>query len=157
MRKISLRHIGLFLFAGSVVLIADRFVKFYIENRLTAKIVLVPDILEIVHHRNTGVAFGINLPPLLQVVLFPILIVAGVYIIVKHLDLNKPAVFVVTGVIFGGALSNFIDRITYGFVVDYIAVSIYPVFNIADIAITVGIFIVLIFYGKIKRAHLNQH
>lgn len=151
MKKISLRHIGFFSLAAFAVLLTDRLIKYYILNFLNQKIVIFKDIFEIVYQQNAGVAFGINLPYAVQLTLFPLLVVAGIYIIAKNLDYNKLFVLIVTGFIFGAALSNFIDRLIYGSVIDYISVSIYPVFNLADAFITVGIFILLVFYGKIKK------
>lgn len=49
------------------------------------------------------------------------------------------------GLVMGGALSNFIDRIRLGYVVDFLDFQIWPVFNIADSCITVGIIVLMIY------------
>jgi signal peptidase II len=49
---------------------------------------------------------------------------------------------------FSGAFSNFIDRILYGCVVDYIRIGSFPIFNLADTCITLGIFLFIINYFK---------
>ncbi len=55
---------------------------------------------------------------------------------------------VALGLVLGGALSNLFDRIFYGFVVDYIDIIIWPVFNLSDMCINVGVGIFL-FYSLI--------
>jgi signal peptidase II len=49
------------------------------------------------------------------------------------------------GLVLGGAIGNFIDRIRLGYVVDFIDFRVWPVFNIADSAVTIGV-IMLVFY-----------
>lgn len=141
----------IFLLVAFSIFFLDRIVKYYISNHLLYKIVVIPNVFEIVHQQNAGVAFGISIPYLIQLILFPILVVSGFYIIFKYLNFDKLSVLILTGIIFGGALSNFIDRIMYKSVVDYISISAYPVFNIADAGITIGIFSLLVFYGRMCR------
>ena len=68
------------------------------------------------------------------------LILAGIYYMYKHDEIN-PTAFVL---IFAGWLSNFIDRIIFFWVRDFINFHFFPIFNIADIFITIG-FIILFF------------
>lgn len=49
------------------------------------------------------------------------------------------------GLVMGGAMSNFIDRLRLGYVVDFFDFQIWPVFNVADSSITVGIIILMLF------------
>ena len=65
-----------------------------------------------------------------------------------NLKLNSSKVFV--ALILGGALGNLVDRIFHGFVIDFISIWIYPVFNLADIFITLGVLLIILKYGKIK-------
>ena len=55
-------------------------------------------------------------------------------------------------IILGGAAGNLIDRIVQGYVIDFISFWSYSIFNVADIAITLGVLLAILFYGKIKRA-----
>ncbi|MFC1656272.1 signal peptidase II [Patescibacteria group bacterium] len=152
MKKVlTLKTVGFFLLAAIVILFLDRTVKELILQYFTSDIEIIPNFFKITSQQNTGVAFGIQLPYVLQLVLFPILLIFGFYVVTTQLDFNKLSVQIISGCIAGAALSNFIDRVIYQHVVDYIAVSIYPVFNIADAFITVGIFLLVVFYGKIKK------
>ena len=59
------------------------------------------------------------------------------------------------GMVIGGALGNFIDRIIYGYVIDYIDINLfgwnYPVFNIADMMIVIGVFLLVINAWRCKN------
>lgn len=151
MKKISFLHVAVFSLSAVFVFLADQIIKYYVMYFLDRKIPVIPEFLEITYQTNPGIAFSINLPFLFQMILFPILIIAGIYLIITHLNYKKPLVLILCGIIFGGALSNFTDRIMHRSVIDYISVSVYPVFNVADVAITLGIFLIIVFYDKIKR------
>ena len=94
--------------------------------------------------KNTGAAFGIfqnaNLPLLILSIL-----IAGALIWIYFKSEDEPLVFRISlAMMLGGAIGNMIDRIRFGFVTDFIAVGNFPVFNIADSAVTVGVAIMLI-------------
>ncbi|MBP7212697.1 MAG: signal peptidase II [Anaerolineaceae bacterium] len=94
--------------------------------------------------KNTGAAFGIfqnaNLPLLILSIL-----IAGALIWLYFKSEDEPLIFRISlAMMLGGAIGNMIDRISFGFVTDFIAVGRFPVFNIADSAVTVGVGIMLI-------------
>lgn len=117
----------------------------------TRSIGLIGDWFTLVYSRNTGVAFGLfqGMPELFTVT--SILITAGaVYAYAFYLPKHSPWVQVAMGLILGGALGNIADRLRLGYVVDFISVGWWPVFNLADSAISVGVSILaayLIFVG----------
>ncbi len=74
-----------------------------------------------------------------------------IYLAGKELNLNKKITQILLALIVAGGLSNLFDRFIHGFVIDFISIWIYPIFNIADIYITIGILLTIAFYGKIKR------
>ena len=92
------------------------------------------------HVQNTGSAFGLfqnqNLP-LLIVSLVGIVVLAYIY---QSQQRPTRLLRVSIALMLGGALGNIIDRIHQGHVTDFIAVGIWPVFNLADSAIVVGLF-----------------
>lgn len=151
MKKYIIKGIVLFDIATLFALGSDQVSKFLAAENLQNPLVLIEDILKFVYQENSGVAFSISIPLVFQIILFPLLTAFGIYLIIKYLDNKKPVVPIVAGLIFGGAVSNFIDRIIHGYVIDYISVSFWPVFNLADIFITGGIFFMIIFYDRIKQ------
>jgi signal peptidase II len=98
--------------------------------------------VEIVHVRNEGVAFSrFSGGGTLVAVIVGGALLALVAYFVTHLD--KPLVWLPTGMLLGGALGNVIDRIRDGAVTDFIKLPGWPAFNVADISITFGVLVLL--------------
>lgn len=118
------------------VLAADQLSKLWLK---AADIRLLPGILRLRGHRNTGAAFGLfggsPLP-------LTILSLALVLLIAAYLFLKKPEGLLGLGLtlVLGGALGNLVDRLFLQYVIDFIELELinFPVFNIADIAVTAG-------------------
>jgi len=112
---------------------------------------LGPEWLRLVYTQNTGVAFSLfqGLPGLFTVT--SILITAGAIVAYAlYLPNRVPWVQAATGLLAGGAIGNIADRLRLGYVVDFIAVGWWPVFNLADSAVSVGVTMLatyLIFVG----------
>lgn len=141
---------------GAAVLAADQLSKAWIVATLgpeprVRSIPLAGDWLSLVYGRNTGVAFGLfqDMHGLFTVT--SILITLGAaYAYVYHLPNRVPWIQVSMGLILGGAVGNIADRLRLGYVIDFISVGWWPVFNIADSAICVGVAMLggyLIFVG----------
>jgi signal peptidase II len=96
--------------------------------------------LRIAH--NPGIAFSVELHWLE----LPVIIGALITVAVLAFAHGKQSVLMRLGfgLILGGAVANLIDRLTDGFVTDYIQVSTFPTFNVADSCITIGIAVLLI-------------
>jgi len=98
--------------------------------------------VHIVHVRNEGVAFSrFSGGGTIVAVIVGAALVALVAYFATHLD--KPLVWLPTGMLLGGALGNVIDRIRYGAVTDFIKLPAWPAFNVADISITLGVLVLL--------------
>ena len=98
--------------------------------------------VHIVHVRNEGVAFSrFSGGGTLVGVIVGVALVALVAYFATHLD--KPLVWLPTGMLLGGALGNVIDRIRDGAVTDFIKLPGWPAFNVADISITLGVLVLL--------------
>lgn len=88
---------------------------------------------------NTGAAFGMfqQLGGLFMIV--AIVVVAGIIIFHNHLPIGNFWVRVSLGLQLGGALGNLVDRITRGSVVDFVDIGFWPIFNLADLSILLGV------------------
>jgi signal peptidase II len=96
----------------------------------------------LVHVRNTGVAFGaFSGGGIIVVALVAAALTALVYYFVTHLD--KPLVWLPTGMLLGGSIGNIIDRARDGAVTDFVKLPAWPAFNVADMAITLGVIVLL--------------
>lgn len=98
----------------------------------------------IVHWSNTGVAFGM-LQGMNPVFIGLAVVVSGMIVYYySKLDRKDWLLRLALMLELGGAVGNLVDRIKYGFVIDFISVGNFPVFNVADSCITVGVFVLLI-------------
>ena len=95
-------------------------------------------LINLVHVRNTGVAFGFLSGGGAVVLVFTLIaLVALVTFLVMRPD--RPWLWLPTGMLVGGALGNLIDRIANGSVIDFIKLPAWPAFNVADMSITFGV------------------
>lgn len=129
---------------GSLVIIADQLSKAWIVQNLgpetmTRFIPVVGDTARLAYSQNTGVAFSLfqNMPQLLTFTSL-VIMVGAIYFYKTQLPNQRIFVQVILGLILGGALGNLIDRVRLGYVVDFIQVGWFPIFNLADSAISVG-------------------
>ncbi len=132
---------GLLVVVAAGVIVADRVAKILIAQRvaLDVRITVIDHLLWITHVRNRGAAFGLltRFTPALLVVS---LLVAGLLIYYyRRTPAERLETRIAIALIFGGALANAYDRGTAGSVVDFIQVPHWPVFNLADSAITIGV------------------
>lgn len=139
------------LLIGLVVLAADQASKIWIRATLGPEplrqaIPLIGDWSNLIYSRNTGVAFGLfqNMSPLFTV-LSLLISLGAIYVYIIYLPNQHTGVQISMGLIIGGALGNVADRIRLGYVVDFIQIGWWPVFNVADSAITVGATILAVY------------
>ncbi|MDQ3739929.1 MAG: signal peptidase II [Actinomycetota bacterium] len=94
--------------------------------------------LKLVNVRNEGVAFGIDAGgKTLVIALIALALLALVLYFARHTA--KPLIWLPTGLLVGGALGNIVDRIRDGAVTDFLKIPAWPAFNVADVAITLGV------------------
>jgi signal peptidase II len=98
--------------------------------------------LTLVHVRNTGVAFGAFAGGgVIVVALVAAALSALVFYFVTHVE--RRLVWLPTGLLLGGSVGNIVDRVRDGAVTDFLKLPHWPAFNVADIAITVGVLALL--------------
>ena len=112
---------------------------------------LIGDFIRLKLERNTGIAFSIPLPQWFLLAIIPIFILALAIFLVSHLALARWPVTLLYSLFLAGAIGNWLDRVNYGFVIDFIQIGQFPVFNLADSFLTISIFLIIVFYDKIKR------
>ncbi len=93
------------------------------------------------HAENPGIAFGLRIPSPWQEILILLALLLVFRIAIRSTTVLSRIAY---GLIIGGALANIADRIVDGFVTDYIAVGSFPIFNIPDSCITIGVFLLLV-------------
>ena len=96
-------------------------------------------LLDLVHVRNEGIAFGALSGGRTGVVVLAVGLALGGLLIVFALNADRPLVWLPTGLLLGGALGNILDRVRDGAVTDFLKLPHWPAFNVADVAITLGV------------------
>lgn len=131
-----------------VVILLDQLTKMLMINR---HLMIIPNLLEFTYTENKGVAFGIANSKLFLIILISILILSIIFKFIKERETQiTKNILLSLYLILAGGISNLIDRIFRGYVIDFIDVNIlnFPNFNIADICITLGIFTLILIVTK---------
>ncbi len=145
-------RINLFIIA-ILVIAADFYTKYLVYTRMALHetIELPVKFIQLTYVQNFGGAFGIfQHQKLFFIIAAAIAVTCVLYFFEDIKELGKLS-FVSASLIFGGAIGNLIDRIRFGYVVDFLDLRWWPVFNVADIALTVGVsllFIEVIMVGQ---------
>ncbi len=130
---------GFIWLIAAIVFFIDLFVKTYLHaNFLHLSIPIIKNIFHITVIENSGAAFGILQGKTQLLIYIGILFILFFFFMIKKESRKTLLFFTACGLILGGAISNLYDRIFLGFVVDYIDLRIWPVFNISDSCITIG-------------------
>ena len=129
------------------VVLSDQLLKFYIQQNvpLNVSYEVIPGVLSIGHVRNFGAAWSMWLGQrwLLSIISLVALVIFGYYFKKLHHNWGYGLGF---SLLIGGTLGNLLDRLFSGYVVDMLELDLinFPVFNIADCALTLGVIVILI-------------
>ena len=142
------RNVVFYGVAASVFLL-DRVTKLLTVHYIQSGSGVHFPFISFVHVLNTGTAFGLLKNASLLLGLFAFIV--SMFLVAKHVSFDRK-LEPVLGLILGGALGNLADRILYGAVIDMIDVHFWPVFNVADAAISVAIVLLLALDIKASKA-----
>lgn len=144
-------HLLITPFIAFLIVGIDFFLKTYLRlNFSYQSFPLIDNFVYITVVFNTGTAFGFLQGKANFLIYFTLILILFFLFIFKKEEKKSITFLVATGLIFGGAVSNLIDRIMLGAVVDYIDLRFWPVFNLSDSCITIGA-IILILDSFLKR------
>lgn len=140
---------GVALALAAAFLVLDQVSKVIVRSAALAgvfPITVIPGVLEFDFVMNDGVAFGLASGFGYTFVLLAVVVTVVTMLYLLRAPLLSRLEVVGLGMLVGGAIGNAIDRVLFGFVTDFIATTFiqFPVFNIADIGITVGVAIAFI-------------
>mgnify|MGYP001561201341 CR=1 FL=1 len=122
-----------------IVLFLDQLTKFLVTKNLELNnsIPVIQGVFNLTLVHNRGAAFGIFKNQFYLFILSSVAAVILIYSILRKNKRNNSYTFSLS-LILGGAIGNLIDRVSLGYVVDFLDFRVWPVFNIADSAITIG-------------------
>jgi signal peptidase II len=138
------------ILVAAAVVVADQAVKAVVRaNVKPFDVIHVVPGVKLVYARNSGVAFSALSGGGPLVVLVAIVALAAlVFFFVTHL--RRRLVWLPTGLLLGGAAGNLIDRVRYGDVTDFVKLPHWPAFNVADVAVTVGVLALVYVLEKVR-------
>ena len=149
-----MKRLGILSF---ILIIIDVIIKVIVDKCMNIydTIKIIPNFFNIMYVRNTGAAFSIMEN---SRVFFIVIGMVAIYLIwrffIKDKQLNNYYI-VIYSMLIAGIIGNMIDRILYGYVIDYLSFNIFgysfPVFNLADTFIVVSIIMLIIYEGVVIK------
>lgn len=147
--KKFLKHNGFLFLIATAVIVVDQLTKALVRQNLAlgeawAPIPAIGDFFRFLYWQNRGAAFGSfqNAGPILTIV--RILIAIFIIVFYQKAEIKDVLVKVSLSLMLGGAVGNLVDHFTLGFVTDFIAVGRFPIFNVADSCVTIGVGLMLL-------------
>jgi signal peptidase II len=141
---------ALFLGVAALIILIDQISKNLVLRNLGLgeawnPVLFLEPFVTVTHVTNTGAAFGLFKDHGTLFAIVAIVVVVGIVVFYRYFPPNQIWLRVSLGLQLGGALGNLWDRVRLGSVVDFIDFKIWPVFNLADTAIVVGVAILAIY------------
>lgn len=136
------------LIIGVLIAVIDQVIKYFVTDNLkpVGTVNVIGDVFKLTYVENRGVAFGMfQGMQWVFVIITVVMLAAVIYLMFKRRPQNK-FFYVISALIIGGGIGNLIDRVMYGYVIDYLSLSFFPpVCNFADYCITIGVFLLAIY------------
>ncbi|MBI4365072.1 MAG: signal peptidase II [Candidatus Latescibacteria bacterium] len=154
-------RLGVFLSCAAAILILDQATKALASSHLMLgrPVPILGDFLRLTLVHNTGAAFGLFPGSRLPFILVSVLAIAVVLYLFAREAYRSLGNRMLLGCILGGAIGNLVDRVRWGRVVDFIDVGWstlrWPVFNVADSAVTLGVILLAWNLARSGRADAN--
>ena len=138
---------GVFAACAAAVIALDQFTKWLASSRLLMgrPVPVLDDFVRFTLVHNTGAAFGLFPGSRIPFIVISVVAIAVVIYLFLRETYRSLANRILLGCILGGAIGNLVDRARLGWVVDFIDIGVgsvrWPVFNVADSAVTLGVLI----------------
>lgn len=128
-----------------LVFLCDQLAKLWVQRSMLPResISLIPGVFHITYVRNTGAAFGLLRDQTLFFIIITLLVIGMIVFTLSRIPKEQLSLQFALGLLLGGALGNLLDRIRFGYVIDFLDFRVWPVFNLADAAIVVGVGLLL--------------
>jgi signal peptidase II len=129
-----------------LVVVMDQVSKMLVMNsmHLNQSIPVIPNVLHITYIHNFGGAFGILAHRTGIFVFVAVVVVILLSVFSRQIPQEEGLLRMALALQLGGAVGNLIDRLRFGFVVDFLDIRVWPIFNVADMAIVAGIGLLLL-------------
>lgn len=145
------RRYGLLIVLSGVVIALDQWTKWLVRSSLPFQTSWLPSWLEwlspyarIVHWNNSGAAFGSFQNGNAVFTALAVVVIVVILYYSPRVEAGDWSLRLAMGLQLGGAAGNLIDRVRMGRVTDFISIGSFPVFNVADSAISIGVVVLLL-------------
>lgn len=144
--------LGIFFAIATVVVVIDQITKAYVRAVMPIGASWPEDwLVRFTHVTNTGAAFGMFQNQSLMFVFIAVFAIGLIVYYYQRLPTDAWLVRIALGMQLGGAIGNLIDRLHQGYVTDFIEFPNFPVFNIADSSISIGVAILAYYLLFVNR------
>jgi signal peptidase II len=136
-----------------ILLAADRLTKWLIiQNLPHEEVFIIGNFFKLSLFRNKNIAFSLPLPNVLAIIFIIIILIFLFYFLLKSYASGQVSLILAVSLVITGAVGNLIDRLTFGYVIDFINIFFLSVFNMADVLIVLGVilWIVNLNHWKLK-------
>lgn len=147
-----------FVLLAMGVLFLDQWSKWLVMSKLAEgqSMPLIDNIFHLTYVRNPGAAFGMLPYRTAFFIVVTILVMAGIILFFRFIPDSNLSLKYGFSLQLGGAAGNFIDRLRFGHVIDFFDFQVWPVFNVADIAIMTGVGILLVQLIRTDKSSILQ-
>ena len=134
-----------------IIVLLDQITKFFIKTnfQLNESFSLIKSIFHLTYIQNTGAGFGILKSQTLILIFISLIVIGVILYYISSIKEKEKLLQILVGFVLGGTIGNLIDRLTYGFVIDFLDFQIWPIFNFADSFVTIGVIgLIICLWGK---------
>ncbi|GEM00705.1 signal peptidase II [Halolactibacillus halophilus] len=131
-----------------VMIVIDQWTKYLVIENMTIgeSIPVIDNVFYLTSHRNPGAAWGILQGQMWFFYIITLIVVGIIIYYIEHYAKTNRLLGISLGLVLGGAIGNLIDRVRFQEVVDFVDVYIfsydYPIFNVADSSLVVGVILI---------------
>ena len=150
MNRIVKGYLNLFGVAG-VIIAFDQWTKWLVRENIEFGTQWLPESLSwlmpyarFVNWHNSGAAFGMFQNGNMVFTVLAFIVIGAIIYYYPHVEMEDWTLKLAMGLQLGGAAGNLIDRLMVGKVTDFISIGVFPVFNVADSSITIGVLVLLL-------------
>jgi len=140
-----------------ILLFVDQLSKYVIRQNmsLAESIPVINRVFHITYVENKGIAFGLFPQGHFLFIVISLIIILAIVFFARKKIIKSLKEKVCLGLVLGGALGNLVDRLRFGFVIDFLDFRIWPVFNLADSGVCIG-GILMVFFLLKKRTRKEK-
>ncbi len=133
-------------YAASIALILDRLTKHMAVSKMFEgqSVKIFPGVFHLTLVLNKGAAFGLFKDQKMLFMALSVLVIMFIIYYTLRKKITNSAVLIALGLVLGGTVGNLVDRVRLGYVIDFLDLGVWPVFNIADSCITTGAAILIL-------------